>query len=123
MILFYFNGLLPVNIDNLLLFLEGTTKFGIGLSTALFYMVSIVSSLIFGYYCDKISEKISLSSKNILSFMSVPYIQTLIKKHSKNLIDLFGNLYKIYEKSYTSHSLHLTDFCSHCNVHTLTLLL
>ncbi|MFX0027188.1 MAG: MFS transporter, partial [Candidatus Hermodarchaeota archaeon] len=58
MILFYFNGVLPVNIDYLLLFLEGTTEFGIGLSTALFYMVSIVSSLIFGYYCDKISEKI-----------------------------------------------------------------
>lgn len=59
MILFYFNGLLPVNIDNLLLFLEGTTKFGVGLSTASFYTVSIVSLLIFGYYCDKISEKIS----------------------------------------------------------------
>ena len=45
MILFYFNGVLTVNIDNLLLFLEGTTKFGIGLSTASFYIVSIVSSL------------------------------------------------------------------------------
>lgn len=59
MTLYYCVGVLPVNIDNLLLFLDGTTEFGIGFSTIMFYLNSIASTLFFGYFCDKISEKIS----------------------------------------------------------------
>jgi len=57
--LFYCTGVLTANMDNLISFLPGTTEFAIGLSIAAFYIISIVSSLFFGYFCDKISEKIS----------------------------------------------------------------
>lgn len=56
--LFYCTGVLTANVENLLSFLFGTTEFGIGFSIAMFYIVCIISSLFFGYFCDKISKKI-----------------------------------------------------------------
>ncbi len=50
-------GIFPVNINNLLLYLPGTTKFGLGVVIALFLVVSTISILIFGYFEDKISER------------------------------------------------------------------
>lgn len=56
--LFYCTGVLTANMENLLSYLAGTTEFGIGFSIAMFYIICIISSLFFGYFCDRISEKI-----------------------------------------------------------------
>ncbi|MFX0069468.1 MAG: MFS transporter [Candidatus Hermodarchaeota archaeon] len=55
--IFFFLGVLPVNIDNLLIELPGTTKLGIGISMATYLLTTSISLLIFGYFEDKITEK------------------------------------------------------------------
>lgn len=50
---------MPVNIDNLLLYLPKTTEFGIGFLIAATLIVGIISILFFGYFTDKIAEKYS----------------------------------------------------------------
>jgi len=57
--IFFCAGILPVNIDNLLAYLPNTTKFGIGIVSAVSLIIGIISILVFGYYGDKISERIS----------------------------------------------------------------
>lgn len=57
--IFFCAGILPVNIDNLLVYLPNTTKFGIGIVSAASLIIGIISILVFGYYGDVISERIS----------------------------------------------------------------
>jgi len=87
--IFYCTGILPVNIDNLLIYLPKTTKFGIGVATASTLIMGIISILIFGYYGDRIANKYSRKKVFIytnlvwiLSFglvsLSINYIYSLI---------------------------------------------
>lgn len=55
--IFFCGGILPVNIDNILLNLPGTTTWGMGIAIASAITVATISVLLFGYYGDKISEK------------------------------------------------------------------
>jgi len=57
--IYFFIGIMPVNIDNLLLYLPYTTNFGVGFLIASTLIVGIISILFFGYYEDKIAEKYS----------------------------------------------------------------
>ena len=70
--MFFCGGILPVNINNLLDYLPKTTKFGIGVVSAGGLIVGIISILIFGYYGDKISEK--LSRKKIFIYTNFVWI-------------------------------------------------
>lgn len=73
MIAFFF-GILPVNIDNLLLFLPGTTRFGLGVAYASHLAVSMISILIFGYFGEKISETERFSRKKIFVITNLIWI-------------------------------------------------
>lgn len=55
--IYYCIGILPVNLDNLLINLPGTTKLGIGISAATYLLIVSVSLIFFGYFEDKITEK------------------------------------------------------------------
>ncbi|MFX0043652.1 MAG: MFS transporter [Candidatus Hodarchaeota archaeon] len=57
--LFFCIGILPVNIGNLLEYLPGTTESGIGIAVASNLIMGTISIILFGYYGDKLSEKIS----------------------------------------------------------------
>lgn len=70
--IFFFVGIMPVNIDNLLLYLPYTTKFGVGFLIASTLIVGIISILFFGYYADKIAEK--YSSKKIFILTNLVWI-------------------------------------------------
>jgi MFS family permease len=72
--MFFCGGILPVNINNLLDYLPKTTKFGIGVVTAGGLTVGIISILIFGYYGDKISNK--LSRKRVFIYTNSVWIFT-----------------------------------------------
>jgi len=50
-------GIIPVNLDNLLAYLPGTTLFGLGLMTSTGLLVGTISILFYGYFGDKISQK------------------------------------------------------------------
>ena len=52
-------GILPVNIDNLLIYLPGTTHFGLGIVIASTLLVGTISILFFGYFGEKITERMS----------------------------------------------------------------
>lgn len=65
--IYFFVGIMPVNIDNLLISLPGTTKFGVGVVIASILTVGIISILFFGYYTDKIAEKYSRKKIFILT--------------------------------------------------------
>jgi len=65
-------GTLPVNIDNLLIFLPNTTKLGIGIVIAMNLIVGIISILIFGYFGDKIAKK--FSRKKMFSYINLVWI-------------------------------------------------
>jgi MFS family permease len=54
--IYFCYGIMPVNIDNLLINLPGTTKLGIGISSASFLLTTSISLIFFGYYEDKIIE-------------------------------------------------------------------
>lgn len=72
--MFFCGGILPVNIDNLLIYLPKTTKFGIGIVSASALIIGIISILIFGYYGDKISEK--FSRKRIFIYTNFVWVFT-----------------------------------------------
>ena len=55
--IFFCGGILPVNIDNILLNLSGATTWGMGIAIASAITAATISVLTFGYYGDKISEK------------------------------------------------------------------
>lgn len=57
--IFFLAGILPVNIDNLLLYLPGTSNFGIGLVVALSLLVGSMSIIVFGYLGGKFSKSFS----------------------------------------------------------------
>ena len=57
--LYFCIGILPVNIDNLLEYLPGTTESGIGIVVACNLIMGTISIVLFGYYGDKLSEKYS----------------------------------------------------------------
>ena len=57
--LYFSIGILPVNIDNLINSLSGTTEFGIGMVIISQLSVGTISIFLFGYYSDKISGVIS----------------------------------------------------------------
>jgi MFS family permease len=78
-------GILPVNIDNLLLNLQGTTKLNIGISIASYLFVATISILFFGYYGDKLCER--FSRKKL--FFSTNFIWSL----AYGLISLSSNYY------------------------------
>ncbi|MFX0035834.1 MAG: MFS transporter [Candidatus Hermodarchaeota archaeon] len=65
--IYFFIGIMPVNIDNLLLYLPKTTKFGVGLIVAFTLIVGIISILFFGYFTDKIAEKHSKKKIFVIS--------------------------------------------------------
>ncbi len=65
--IYFFTGIMPVNIDNILLYLPKTTKFGVGFLIASTLIVGIISILFFGYYEDKIAEKYSRKKIFILT--------------------------------------------------------
>jgi len=65
--IYFFVGIMPVNIDNLLTYLPKTTKFGVGLVIASTLIVGIISILFFGYYSDKIAERFSRKKTFILT--------------------------------------------------------
>ncbi|TFG23099.1 MAG: MFS transporter [Promethearchaeota archaeon] len=65
-------GILPVNIDNLVIELPGTTEFGIGIIIITQLTVGTISIFFFGYYGDKISE--IFSRKKIFSLMNLIWI-------------------------------------------------
>ncbi|TFG28445.1 MAG: MFS transporter, partial [Promethearchaeota archaeon] len=54
--IYFCYGIMPVNIDNLLINLPGTTKLGIGICSASFLLITSISLIFFGYYEDKIIE-------------------------------------------------------------------
>ncbi|MFX1461599.1 MAG: MFS transporter [Promethearchaeota archaeon] len=70
--IYFFIGIMPVNIDNLLVYLPRTTKFGVGLVIASTLLVGIISILFFGYFTDKIAEK--HSKKKIFVFSNLLWI-------------------------------------------------
>ncbi|MFX1337619.1 MAG: MFS transporter [Promethearchaeota archaeon] len=55
--IYFCYGILPVNIDNLLINLPGTTKLGIGICAASYLFTTSISLIFFGYYEDKIIDK------------------------------------------------------------------
>ncbi|MFX1405358.1 MAG: MFS transporter [Promethearchaeota archaeon] len=57
--IYVFIGILPANIDNLLITLPQTTKMGIGIIITSSLFTGIISVLIFGYVGDKLSYKAS----------------------------------------------------------------
>jgi MFS family permease len=57
--LYFCIGILPVNIDNLLEYLPGTTESGIGIVVACNLIIGTISIVLFGYYGDRLSEKFS----------------------------------------------------------------
>ena len=65
--IYFFIGIMPVNIDNLLIYLPKTTKLGVGLVIASTLIVGIISILFFGYYANKIAEKYSRKKIFILT--------------------------------------------------------
>ncbi|MFX1570540.1 MAG: MFS transporter [Promethearchaeota archaeon] len=83
--IYFFYGILPVNIDNLLIYLPNTTTFGIGFLQAFTLIVAIISILFFGYFEDKIAIK--YSRKKIF------IITNLIWILSYGLISLSTNYY------------------------------
>ncbi|MFX1494052.1 MAG: MFS transporter, partial [Promethearchaeota archaeon] len=59
-LMIYFSmGILPANIDDLLLNLQGTTSFGIGLLITFNLLTSMASILFFGYYTNYLAKKIT----------------------------------------------------------------
>ncbi len=57
---FYVNiGFYAVNLGNFLVDLPGTTRFGLGVNSAVGMTVGMISVLVFGYYADKLSKKFS----------------------------------------------------------------
>jgi len=70
--IFFCTGILPVNIENLLLYLPKTTHFGIGTVSAGSLIMGIISILTFGYYGDKISEK--WSRKKIFIYTNLIWV-------------------------------------------------
>lgn len=85
--LFYCLGIIPVNIENLLLYLPGTTQFGIGIAITSNLVFSTISIIIFGYYSEKILERFSIKSLFIIT--------NLIWVISFGLIALSGD-YNVY---------------------------
>ncbi|MGB5911614.1 MAG: MFS transporter [Promethearchaeia archaeon] len=72
-LMIYFSmGILPANIDDLLLNLQGTTSFGIGLLITMNLLTSIVSILFFGYYTNYLAKKIT--RKNLFIFTNFIWI-------------------------------------------------
>ena len=57
--LYFCIGILPVNINNLVMDLSGTTEFGIGIIIVIQLSVGTFSLLCFGYFGEKISKSIS----------------------------------------------------------------
>ena len=65
-------GLYSVNIQNLLLYLPGTTPFGIGLAASIGLFVGTISIILFGYYSDMLSER--FSRKKIFFFTNLCWV-------------------------------------------------
>ena len=70
--LYFSMGILPVNIDNLVMDLPGTTEFGIGIIIVTQLIIGTFSIFFFGYYGDSISEKVS--RKKIFALMNLIWI-------------------------------------------------
>ncbi|MFX0019458.1 MAG: MFS transporter [Promethearchaeota archaeon] len=59
-LMIYFSmGILPANIDNLLLNLQGTSSFGIGLLITINLLTSMASIIFFGYYTNYLTKKMT----------------------------------------------------------------
>ncbi|MFX1407338.1 MAG: MFS transporter [Promethearchaeota archaeon] len=71
MIYFCF-GILPVNIDNLLILLPGATKIGIGIVIATSLLGGMSGMIIFGYFGEKFIEQIS--RKKLFIFTNLSWI-------------------------------------------------
>ena len=72
-VMIYFSmGILPANIDDLLLNLQGTTSFGVGLLITMNLLTSMASILFFGYYTNYLANKIT--RKNLFIFTNFIWI-------------------------------------------------
>lgn len=69
---YFCSGILPVNIDNLLISLPGATTLGIGITVASTLIIGTMSIFVFGYFGDKITEK--YSRKRIFMYTNVLWI-------------------------------------------------
>ncbi|MFX1587800.1 MAG: MFS transporter [Promethearchaeota archaeon] len=59
-LMIYFSmGILPANIDELLVNLQGTSSFGIGLLITINLLISMASIIFFGYYTNYLAKKIT----------------------------------------------------------------
>ena len=55
-------GMIPANIESLLLTLSGTSEFGISIIITMNLVISMVSMLFFGYYGDLLIDKFTRKS-------------------------------------------------------------
>ena len=69
---FFYTGILPVNIDSLLISLAGATTLGIGITVASTLITGTMSIFVFGYFGDKITEK--YSRKRIFMYTNILWI-------------------------------------------------
>ncbi len=65
--IYFLVGIIPVNIENLLIYLPGATNFGIGVVVALSLLISSISILIFGYFGGRFSQKFSRKKMFIIT--------------------------------------------------------
>lgn len=65
-------GIIPANIENLLLALPGTSEFGISVIITLILVISMVRMLFFGYYSDLLIN--SLSHKKLFVITNALWI-------------------------------------------------
>lgn len=70
--LFFCIGILPVNIDNLVVDLPGTTEFGIGMIIVIQLSVGTFSLLFFGYFGEKISK--TISRKRLFTYTNLIWV-------------------------------------------------
>lgn len=70
--IYFFIGILPANIDNLLITLPQTTKMGIGIIITSSLFTGIISVVIFGYVGDRLSYK--ASRKKLFIFTNLLWV-------------------------------------------------
>jgi len=70
LMIYFYLGVLPANVDNFISNLPGTTQFGVGLAVTFSLITSTISLLIFGYFglylAQKLSRKILFIGTNLI---------------------------------------------------------
>jgi predicted MFS family arabinose efflux permease len=60
-------GIIPPNIPNILIIIPNITEFGISIAIVLNLLVNSISAIVFGYFRDKLSEKMTIKRQFILT--------------------------------------------------------